>query len=169
VAGAEKLLPLVYDELRRLAAHKLSKEKPGQTLQATALVHEAYLRLAGNNQGQWSGRSHFYNAAAEAMRRILVDHARAKGRQKRGGGERRRLSLSVVELAAAADSEEILATEEAVRRLEGQDPTAAQVVKLRFYAGLSVEDTAAAMGVSERTVMREWSYARAWLFRQLEG
>ena len=164
--AADDLLPIVYEELRRLAAQKLSLEKPGQTLQATALVHEAYLRLVGRHDVDWSCRAHFFAAAAEAMRLILLQHARDRGRIKRGGN-RRRVALNVLELAADHDSEEILALIEAIRHLEQQDAQLGQIVRLRFYAGLSIEETAAALGLSERTVKRRWRLARVWLYGQL--
>jgi RNA polymerase sigma factor (TIGR02999 family) len=162
-AGAvEKLLPLVYEQLRAIARRNMQQERAGHTLEATALVHEAYLRLVGDHDVQWDSRAHFYVAAAEAMRRILIDHARGHSRQKRGGG-RHRVPLDVVDLATEDDPDEILAVDEAFRRLQKEDPDAARVVHLRFYAGLSVEETAAALGMSERSVAREWAYARAWL------
>src|SRR5205823_4760936 len=145
-------------------------EAPGHTMQATELVHEAYLKLRGHPalaKGNGPDRSGFFHAAAEAMRRILIDHARGKARVKRGGGEHKRAAmLDVAELAAEADGEQILALDEAICRLEQQDPDAARVVRLRFFAGLDVAETAEALGVSERTVKREWQYARAWLFRE---
>ena len=164
--AADELLPLVYEQLRELARHRMSDERAGHTLQATALVHEAYLRLVGNHDVQWSGRAHFFAAAAEAMRRILIDHARAHGGAKRGGG-RRRIPLSVVDLAAPEQFAEILSLDEAVSRLEGVSPDLAQVVRFRFYAGLSVAETAEALAVTPRTVERRWAGARAWLFREL--
>jgi RNA polymerase sigma factor (TIGR02999 family) len=161
---ADELLPAVYDQLRELARHRLSQESAGHTLQATALVHEVYLRLQGGLQ--FTSRAHFFRTAAEAMRRILIEHARGKGRVKRGGGAKP-VPLNVLDLAATPDAEEILAFDDAIRRLEEQTPSAAAVVRLRFYAGLSVDETAETLGVSPRTVDREWSYARAWLFRVL--
>ena len=162
------LMERVYDGLRRIAQNRMKSERPGHTLQATELVHEAYLKLAdeiGNHP--WSDRAHFYHAAAEAMRRILVDHARKRGRLKRGSGPIR-IGLNVVDLAQAEDNAEcIFALHEAFERLENLDGRLAQVVRLRFFAGLSVEDTASAMGVSKRTVMRDWSFARAWLLREM--
>jgi RNA polymerase sigma factor (TIGR02999 family) len=165
--AAEQLLPLVYDELRRLAAQRLSQEKPGQTLQATALVHEAYLRLVDVEQAQqFNGRGHFFAAAAEAMRRILVENARRKKRIKHGGNYRR------VDLGASCpvtpDPEDDLeALDAALRRLEAADPLAARLVKLRFFAGLSMPEAAQALGVPLRTAERNWTYARAWLHRAL--
>ena len=161
--AAAELLPLVYDELRKLAAARLAQEKPGQTLQATALVHEAYLRLVGGEQPQdWNGRGHFFAAAAEAMRRILVESARRKGRVKRGG-DRRRVDLDEYELTDGAPADEILALDEALTRLAAEDAEAARVVQLHFFAGLSIEQAAEALGVSRATAYRQWSYARAWL------
>jgi len=162
------LLPLVYDNLRAIAARRMVEERPGHTLGPTALVHEAYLRLVGSGPLAWSSKAHFYAAAAEAMRRILVDHARARGSRKRGGG-RLRLALDVLELAGREDPMEILAVDEAVSRLETQDSRMAAVVKLRFFAGLSEEESARALGVSLRTVCREWTMARAFLHRELRG
>jgi RNA polymerase sigma factor (TIGR02999 family) len=169
-SALERLVPAVYDELRALARTQLRGERPDHSLQATALVHEAYLRLLGNGATQpaWNDRHHFFVAAAEAMRRILIEHARARGRGKRGGG-RVRVELSSVDLAVEQDLDEVLALDEAFRRLEEQDPKAADVVRLRFFAGLSVEETADAMGLSARTVKREWAFARAWLFDALRG
>jgi len=164
--GASDLLPLVYDELRTLARHRMAHENVGHTLQATALVHEAYLRLGGD-EAQFANRAHFFHAAAEAMRRILIDHARQRGSAKRGGGARR-LPTNVLDLACAPDSGEIVALDDAIGRLEKEAPQAASVVRLRFYAGLSVEETAEALNISPRTVNREWTFARAWLFRVLE-
>jgi RNA polymerase sigma factor (TIGR02999 family) len=164
----EELLPLVYDELRKLAASRMAHESPGHTLQATALVHEAYLRLIGDDPQPWQNRGHFFAAAAESMRRILVEHARRRGRVKRGGN-RRRVPLSVADLAADSDSSDVLALDEAVRRMEQEDERMAQVVMLRFYAGLSIEETAEALAVSARTVKRDWTGARVWLYRELYG
>ena len=166
-AAAAELMPLIYDELRRLAGARMAQEAPGHTLQATALVHEAYLRLVGDEDLVWDSRGHFFTAAAEAIRRILIEHARKRNRLKRGGG-RQRCPISVADLAAEYDLEEILAVDEAVRRLEQEDSQAADVVRLRFYAGLSVEETARALNLSPRSAAREWAYARAWLFRALQ-
>jgi RNA polymerase sigma factor (TIGR02999 family) len=160
--AAEQLLPLVYEELRQLAAQKLAQEKPGQTLQATALVHEAYLRLLGAEPGEhWNSRGHFFAAAAEAMRRILVENARRKKRH-RHGGDRRRVSLGDVP-ATERTPEDLLAVDDAVSRLAAEDPAAAEVVKLRFYAGFSVEEAADALAISRAQGYRHWNYARAWL------
>lgn len=162
----ERLVPLLYDELRALAQSQLNREHPGHTLQATALVHEAYLRLLGTSQPPWNDRRHFFRAAAEAMRRILVEHARARDRIKRGG-DRVRVELRDSLLGDAPDLDELLALDEAFRRLDEKDPRAADVVRLRYFAGLSVPDTAKALDMSERTVKRDWALARAWLFREL--
>jgi RNA polymerase sigma factor (TIGR02999 family) len=165
--AAGELLPIVYDQLRALARQNMHRERAGHTLQATALVHEAFVRLLGDADVAWDSRGHFYVAAAEAMRRILIEHARSRGREKRGGG-RQRVPLSVVDVPASADDpEQILAVDDALRRLEGEDPDAANVVRLRFYAGLGVEETARALGKSPRTVAREWAFARAWLMDEL--
>jgi RNA polymerase sigma factor (TIGR02999 family) len=162
--AAEQLLPLVYDELRRLAAQKLAHEQPGQTLQATALVHEAYLRLVGGEQPQdWDGRGHFFAAAAEAMRRILIDRARHKQSRKAGGG-RRRLDLDDIEpVLEEGNGDRLLALDDALRQLEVEDPRKAELVKLRFFAGLTAEQAAAALGVSTSTAEKDWAYARSWL------
>ena len=160
------LLPLVHDRLRAIAARRMEGERAGHTLQATALVNEAYLRLVGEERLSWSSKSRFYAAAAEAMRRILIDHARSKGRAKRGGGARG-LPLDVLDLATRDDVEEILSVDEAVCRLEETDQRMGAIVKLRFYAGLSELETAQALGISDRTVQREWVLARAWLKRRL--
>jgi RNA polymerase sigma factor (TIGR02999 family) len=166
--AAEQLLPLVYDELRELASQRLGQEKPGQTLQATALVHEAYLRLVGEQDPGWDGRGHFFAAAAEAMRRILVDNARRKRAAKHGGGHRRR-DLDEVEIAAGAPAEDLMALDEALTRLAAEDPAKAELVKLRYFAGLSIEEAALALGISPATAKRRWAYARAWLFRIIEA
>jgi RNA polymerase sigma factor (TIGR02999 family) len=158
----DRLLPIVYHELRMIAAARLRAERSGHTLQTTALVHEAYIRLVGSERPVWKNRAHFFHAAAEAMRRILVDHARRRTRSKRGGN-RVRVELDEAHLTGWPDPDELLAVDEAVRRLEEVDDRAADVVHLRYFAGLSVEETAQALDLSERTVMREWAYARAWL------
>ncbi len=164
--AAGDLLPTVYDRLRQLAAQMLAQEKPGQTLQPTALVHEAYVRLLGGGDVTWEDRRHFYGAAALAMRRILVERARRRGRLKHGGG-RRREELADPPAAAEPESPDIVAVDEALRHLEGEDPRAAQVVMLRYFGGLSEEDTGRALEISPRTVRREWVYAKAWLYRAL--
>ena len=165
--AAEKLLPLVYDELRRLAAQKLGQEKPGQTLQATGLVHDAYIRLVDVDKVQhWNSRGHFFAAAAEAMRRILIETARRKRRIRHGGG-RKRLDLDRVAFLEEAPAEELLALNEALDRLTTEEPTVVEVVKLRYFAGLTIEETALALNISVRTVNRHWAYARAWLYQQL--
>src|SRR5436305_13238717 len=161
--AASQLLPLVYEELRELAAAKLAQEKPGQTLQATALVHEAYVRLVGGASDQhWDGRGHFFAAAAEAMRRILIDRARHKNSRKAGGG-RRRVDLNEIELTFDEPDLELLALDDALRELERKDPRKAEVVKLRFFAGLTTAQAAAALGVSPSTAENDWAYARSWL------
>jgi RNA polymerase sigma factor (TIGR02999 family) len=161
--AAEQLLPLVYDELRRLAAQRLAQEKPGQTLQATALVHEAYLRLVDGEQARhWNSRGHFFGAAAEAMRRILVDQARRKQAEKRGGGKQR-IALESVEAEHTPRADDLLAIDEALTRLAAEDPQAARLIQLRYFAGLSVEDAAEAIGVSRSTAYEHWAYARVRL------
>jgi RNA polymerase sigma factor (TIGR02999 family) len=165
--AAEQLLPLVYGELRQLAAQKLSRERHGQTLQATALVHEAYLRLVGAQAAQrWDSRGHFFAAAAEAMRRILLNRARDKKRVKRGG-ERRRVDFDRVEIALDTSDEQLIALDEALTQLAAEDPGAARLVNLRFFAGLTLKDAAAALGLAPRTAERQWAYARAWLYARL--
>ena len=165
--AAEQLLPLVYQELRQLAAQKLAQEKPGQTLQATALVHEAYLRLVDVEKTQhWDSRGHFFAAAAEAMRRILVENTRRHRAQKRGGG-RERIALPELAEPTPVDPVDLLALDEALKRLEALHPQKAQVVKLRFFAGCRLEETAQMLGISRATAERHWAYARAWLFGQL--
>lgn len=165
--AAEHLLPLVYDELRRLAAARLAAEKPGQTLQATALVHEAYLRLVGGTSEQyWNSRGHFFAAAAESMRRILVDQARRK-KSRRAGGDLQRQSMVNVEIAAPEPDVDVLALDEALERFERIDAPAASLVKLRYYAGLTLQEAANALGISLSTADRHWAYARAWLHAEL--
>ena len=167
--AAEELLPLVYDELRKLAARKLAQEKPGQTLQATALVHEAYVRLVDvDKMPNWNSRRHFFAAAAEAMRRILVDRARRKRSRKRGGGLVRH-DLADIRLAAPELGEELLALDEALTRLAAKDPVKAELVKLRHFAGLTIEEAAQVLGISMTTANRYWSYARAWLHQEIKG
>lgn len=163
-SAMEQLLPLFYDELRKLAAQKLAQEKPGQTLQATALVHEAYLRLVGAECAQhWDSRGHFFAAAAEAMRRILLDRARNKHRLKRGGGWRR-LRLEQIDFALDEPPEELLALDEALEQLAREDPLCAELVKLRFFAGLTQDEAASALGIARRTADRYWAFARSWLY-----
>jgi RNA polymerase sigma factor (TIGR02999 family) len=164
--AAEQLLPLVYDELRHLAAQKLAREMPGQTLDATALVHEAYLRLVGGQQ--FANRGHFFAAAAEAMRRILVDNARRKHRLKRGGGQGR-VPLKELDVAAPESSEDLLALDEALTGLAAADAEAAELVKLRYFAGLTIPQAAEALGISTRSANFLWAYARAWLLRKIQG
>jgi RNA polymerase sigma factor (TIGR02999 family) len=170
--AAEQLLPLVYDELRQLAAQKLAQERPGQTLQATALVHEAYLRLTGNDPARpWDGRGHFFAAAAEAMRHILIDQVRRKQSQKRGG-TLRRVQADAGDLPAAPDdhaAEDLLSLDEALQQFEREEPLKARLVKLRYFAGLSLADAAAALGISAATAKRYWVYARSWLYGKLHG
>jgi RNA polymerase sigma factor (TIGR02999 family) len=163
--AAEQLLPLVYDELRKLAAMKMAHERPGQTLDATGLVHEAYLRLVESNQGGWDNRRHFFAAAAEAMRRILIEGARRRQRL-RHGGDQQRVDLQEADLAVAAPPDELLMIHEALEELARSDASAAELVKLRYFAGLSVEHAAEVLGIPVRTAYRNWAYARAWLFRQ---
>ncbi len=165
--ASSQLLPLVYERLRLIAQARMNNERPEHTLQATALVHEAYMRLIGDERLNDSDRSTFYRCAAEAMQRILIEHARARNASKRGGGSRR-LPLDVLDLAADADPATIVALDEAFLRLSEQDSVASEVARLRFFAGLSVEQTSAALGISERTVKREWAFARAWLHRALQ-
>jgi len=166
-SATEQLLPLVYDELRKLAACKLSREKPGQTLNATALVHEAYVRLLGDENGhKWDGRGHYFTAAAEAMRRILVENARRKGRLRHGNGHQR-VDFDADFDVAGEDDDHLVALDDALQQLAREEPAAAEVVKLRYFAGLTIEQAAEALGISVRTANRHWSYAKAWLFEQL--
>ena len=168
-AAADQLLPLVYDELRKLAAQKLGHETPGQTLEPTALVHEAYLRLVGEGDDpHWDNRGHFFAAAAEAMRRILVENARRKGRGKHGGG-RQRVDLDRLELAVELPVDNLLALDEALTTLARRDAQAAQLAKLHCFAGLSIPEAAKALGVSPRTADRLWAFARLWLLREISG
>jgi RNA polymerase sigma factor (TIGR02999 family) len=167
--AAEQLLPLVYEELRRLAAARLAREKPGQTLQATALVHEAYLRLVDHDPDRhWDGRRHFFAAAAEAMRRILVEQARRK-RSVRHGGHLRRCSLDHLDLTQEAPHDDLLTLDEALTRFEAEHPEKAELVKLRYFAGLPLADAARALGIAPATAKRHWAFARAWLFRSVTG
>ena len=164
--AADRLLPMVYDELRRLATYRLSQERPGQTLQATALVHEAYLRLVGANTPDWQGHTHFFNAAAEAMRRILIDSARHKRRVKRGGN-RDRVDLDNLEVAIDTESDDLVALDEALTQLAEQDPAKAKLVQLRYFAGLTLDQAAQVLGISPSTAKRHWTYAKAWLYGRI--
>jgi RNA polymerase sigma factor (TIGR02999 family) len=164
--AADELLPLVYEELRRLAAQKMSQERPGQTLQATALVHEAYIRLVGSEAQNFSGRTHFFAAAAEAMRRILIDNARRKQRLKHGGGQQK-IDLNDVEPAIEVPSDNLIALDEALEKLAKRDKVKADLVKLRYFAGLTLEQAAGLLNLPERTAKRYWAHARAWLYRQV--
>jgi RNA polymerase sigma factor (TIGR02999 family) len=165
--AGDQLLPLVYDELRRLAAQKMAHESAGQTLQPTALVHDAWLRLGGDAQPNWQNRAHFFGAAAEAMRRILIDRARRRQALRHGGGQER-INVDDLELAAATDDDDqLLAVHEALDKLAAQDPRKAELVKLRYFAGMTIEEAAQALGISEPTAKRWWAFARAWLFREI--
>ena len=164
--AAEELLPLVYEELRQLAARKMAHEPAGQTLQATALVHEAYLRLLGSERAYWNSRGHFYGAAAEAMRRILIDRARRRQAERHGGGMKR-VDLDSLELGVEPDDDQLLALHEALAKFEKKDAEKAELVKLRFFAGLPLSQAAEALGLSEPTAKRQWAFARAWLYREL--
>ena len=166
--AAEELLPLVYQELRRLATHKLANEPPGQTLQPTALVHEAWLRLASTEQQPWQNRAHFFGAAAEAMRRILIESARRKHALRHGGGQER-LDLEEVNVAAGVKDDQLLALDGALDKFAAEDPPKAELVKLRYFAGLSFEEAAEVLAVSVPTAKRWWAYARAWLYHQIAG
>jgi RNA polymerase sigma factor (TIGR02999 family) len=164
--ASEELLPLVYDELRRLAAARMAQEASGQTLQATALVHEAWLRMVGDGQRTWQNRAHFFGAASEAMRRILIERARRKARLKRGGGLAP-LNIEDFELAEAAPDERILLIDDALERLQAKDPARARVVVMKFFGGMTNEEVAQALGLNERTVRRQWNYACAWLLENI--
>ena len=164
--AGEDLLPLVYEELRKLAAHKMAGEQPGQTLQPTALVHEAWLRLVGDGGESFQNRGHFFAAAAEAMRRILIERARQKKSLKRGAGAER-VNLDELELAVAADDDTLLLVDEALAKLAQEDADSAAFIKLRFFAGLTNDEAAQALGIPERTARRHWSFARAWLYREI--
>jgi RNA polymerase sigma factor (TIGR02999 family) len=166
--AADELLPLVYEELRKMAAHKMANERPGQTLQATALVHEAWLRLAGNENTLWAGRTHFFAAAAESMRRILIDNARRKQARRHGGGQRP-LNIDDVEVAAAGTDDQVLAVNDALDKLAALDKRKAELVKLRYFLGMTIEEAAEILGVSTPTAKRWWTYARAWLFREIRA
>jgi RNA polymerase sigma factor (TIGR02999 family) len=166
-ARADELLPLVYEELRKLAAARLAQESPGRTLQPTALVHEAWLRLVGDANPKFDGRAHFFGAAAEAMRRILIDHARRKRALRHGGGQAR-VDIHEVQIAAAVREDELLAVHEALDKLAAEDKSLAELVKLRFFVGLTNKEAAEILGVSEPTVERRWAFARAWLYREIK-
>ena len=167
--AADQILPLVYDELRKLAAAKMARESPGQTLQPTALVHEAWLRLGGEAQPDWKSRAHFFGAAAEAMRRILIDGARRR-RAERHGGSQERLDLTEVEIAdASANDTELLAVHEALEKFAAEEPRKAELVKLRYFAGLTLVEAALTLGIPEGTAKRWWTYSRAWLYRTIES
>jgi RNA polymerase sigma factor (TIGR02999 family) len=165
--AAEKLLPLVYDQLRHLAAAKMAQEAPGQTLQPTALVHEAWLRLMGSGKEHWNNRGHFFGAAAEAMRRILIDRARKRHRERHGGGLVR-IDFSQLDVAITTDDDLLLRVNEALEKLEAEAPDRAQLVKLRFFTGLNIVEAAEAMGIAPATANRHWAFARAWLLAELE-
>jgi len=165
--AADELLPLVYEELRRLAANKMSHEARGHTLQPTALVHEAWLRLVGNENQKWDGRGHFFAAAAEAMRRILIDRARRK-RAVRHGGEQQRVDIQEVDLASAADDEQLLAVNDALDKLAAQHKVEAELVKLRYFVGMTIDEAAETLAISPRTAKYYWTHARAWLFREIQ-
>lgn len=168
IQAANELLPLVYEELRQLAARKMERESPGQTLQATALVHEVWLRLGGDQQPPWQNRAHFFGAAAEAMRRILIDNARRKNALRHGGqAERIELDLDSLEMAAGMDDDQLLALHEALETLKTHDAVKAELVKLRFFAGLTLSEAAKVLDISEPTAKRYWAYVRAWLFREI--
>jgi RNA polymerase sigma factor (TIGR02999 family) len=164
--AAEELLPLVYEELRKLAASRMANESPNQTLQPTALVHEAWLRLTGNEQVKWQGRAHFFGAAAEAMRRILIDKARRKKALRHGGGQRP-VDIDEIEIAAPAQDEELLDLNEALEKFAARDKPKAELVKLRYFAGLTIEEAAQVLDISAPTAKRWWTYARAWLFDEM--
>lgn len=161
-------MPLVYDELRKLAGQRMAQERPGQTLQATALVHEAWLRLVGDANPHFEGRKHFFACAAEAMRRILIERARQKRSLKRGAGAER-INLDDIDVAVTADDDSLLAVDEALSKLSQEDPESAEFIKLRFFAGLTNQEAADALGIPERTARRHWSFARAWLYHEIRG
>jgi len=166
--AAEELLPMVYNELRQLAAARMAQESAGQTLQATALVHEAWLRMVGDGDRSWQNRAHFFGAAAEAMRRILIENARRKSRLKRGGGQVR-LNIEELELAATTPDDKVLLIDEALARLQVEDPQIARVVTMKYFGGMTNQEAAESLGVTERTVERQWAYAKAWLFRDIRS
>jgi RNA polymerase sigma factor (TIGR02999 family) len=167
--GSDELLPLVYDELRRIAGMRMSQEAVGQTLQATALVHEAWLRMIGDGDRTWQNRAHFFGAAAEAMRRILVENARRKSRLKRGGGDQIRLDINEIDLAAAPPDEKILMMNDALEQLQAEDPDKARIVVLKFFGGLTNQEVADNLQVTERTIERQWAYAKAWLLQKIRA
>jgi len=164
--AADELLPLVYEELRKLAAHRMANEAPGQTLQPTALVHEAWLRLVGSENPKFEGRAHFFGAAAEAMRRILIDRARRKRARRHGGGQRR-VNVEEVEIAADAEDDRVLAISDALDKFAARDKVKAELVKLRYFVGMTIEESAQVLGISEPTAKRYWVYARAWLYNEI--
>ena len=166
--AAEELLPLVYDELRRLAAHRMANELPGQTLQPTALVHEAWLRLVGNQNQQWEGRAHFFAAAAEAMRRILIDCARRKRAERHGGGQQR-VDIGEVNVASPTEDDQLLAVNDALDKLAVEHKVEAELVKLRYFVGMTNDEAAEVLGISPRTAKYYWTHARAWLYREIES
>ena len=166
--AADELLPLVYQELRKLAAHKMAGQAPGHTLQPTALVHEAWLRLAGNEPGRFAGRAHFFAAAAEAMRHILIDSARRKRALRHGGGQAR-VDIESIEIAALANDDELLAVHEVLDKLAAESPQKAELVKLRYFVGMTFEEAAEALGISVATAKRHWAYARAWLYEEIQA
>jgi RNA polymerase sigma factor (TIGR02999 family) len=166
--AAEELLPLVYDELRRIAAGRMSHEAAGQTLQATALVHEAWLRMVGDGARTWENRAHFFGAASEAMRRILIENARRKSRLKRGG-DQQRIELDEVNLAAVTPDDKLLLIDEALEQLKATDKEKSRIVVMKFFGGLTNQEVAQTLGVTERTVERQWAYAKAWMFRQIQS
>jgi len=167
-AAAEELLPLVYHELRKIAAGRMAHEAAGQTLQATALVHEAWLRMVGDGARTWENRAHFFGAASEAMRRILIENARRKSRLKRGG-DQQRIELDEVDLAAVTPDDKMLLIDEALEQLKAEDEEKARVVVMKFFGGLTNQEVAQTLGVTERTVERQWAYAKAWMFRQIQS
>lgn len=166
--AAEELLPLVYEELRKLAAARMARESPGQTLQPTALVHEAWLRLVGDENRKWDGRAHFFAAAAEAIRRILVERARRRQRLRHGGGQEP-VDLEVVEIPVAIADEKVLQVSEALDELEAEDATEARIVKMKFFMGMKVDEISAALGVSDKTVQRHWAHAKVWLYQRIRS
>jgi RNA polymerase sigma factor (TIGR02999 family) len=166
VRAVDELFPLVYQELRQLATQRMQQEKPGQTLQATALVHEAYLRLVDGDEQHWSGRGHFFSAAAEAMRRILIENARRKQSLKYGG-DMRKVDLNEVDLGSKVPSEDLIALDEALEKLSNEDKISADLIKLRFFVGLTLEQASGILGIPRRTADRNWAYARAWLYKEI--